>query len=189
MIKNRNKNRNNNKNKNRNMLYATYGVTYIVIIIYLVLSVFSLSRLYATAYNNLEGIKKDNEIIGVIEWEEVTKGNFKITDTDGDEKELESPVLSIVLNDGKDLAYYSEDEDILMIPVGSSYVNKFLLGSGFFIVFLGDITIVLSLIGIKARDMRQGIKSGIALNIILVSGVILGVLLGVYSLISYLMFV
>lgn len=175
--------------KNKNMLYVTYGVTYLVIIIYLVLSVFSLSRLYATAYNNLENIKTDKEITGVIEWEEVTKGNFKITDTDGEEKELESPVLSIVLNDGKDLAYYSEDEDILMIPVGVSYVNKFLFGSGHPIVFFGDIIIILSLVGIKVRDRKQGIKSGVVLNIILVSGVILGVLLGVYSLISYLMFV
>lgn len=103
-------------------------------LLYMFLMTADFARVYGTAYKNAETIKSDDAIIGVVSWDVDDEGKYVLLDTEGNEKKVEKPEISITMND-KELAYYSEESNMLMQPVDTEYVTNMLIGYNTLFVF------------------------------------------------------
>lgn len=100
-----------------------------LMLMYLIFSFKDLAFVYGVAYKNADTVKTDKNITKVVEVSTEKKNKYTIVTVEGETKTLKKPEISYVMNNKKHLSYYSEEENILMLPVDDSFIKNMLLGS------------------------------------------------------------
>lgn len=100
-----------------------------LMVLFLTFSFKDLAFVYGVAHKNYEVVKQDENIIKLVELESEKSGNYKVTTTEGTEKTIEKPEVSYVMNNKKHLSYYSEEDNMLLVPVDDEFIRNMVFGN------------------------------------------------------------
>lgn len=156
-----------------------------LMILYMLLITCDFTSVYNAAYMNAETVKTDESIISVASWNMDSQGKYILMDTDGNEIETEDTEISIVMDSGNGLAYYSESANMLMQPVDYEYITNMLIGYNAPIIFacMGVFTLSLVCIVYKGDFIVLSDKVFLkwTLAILLLSASVIGIFYWMFS--------